>query len=87
MNVGRDAESPLYCVTASSLEQQTLLMDRLKQLHPDLPVVEETSEAGVLGMLLKMNDKELLKMGGLRRKDVKAFREFLRKKKLKKHPR
>jgi len=86
-NVGREGEQPVYRITASSPDTLALMKERVQELYGGRPFVEDNSEAGVLEVMLLMSDDELLKMGGLRRKDVKAFREFVRKRNAKKQPR
>lgn len=86
-NVGEDEAEPIYRMTASSPETFALLESRVQELNGGRPFVEDNSEAGVLEVLLRMSDDELQRMNGHRIKNVQKFREFLRRKKLKKHPR
>ena len=82
----KDPESPVHRVTASSPEQA---LAQIAKQHPNASIVEVNTEAGVIDMLLKMSDSELLRhcSGKIRRSELKSYRALLAKRRLQLLPR
>ena len=79
--VSGDLDAPMYRVTGRTPEEAEFWSREMLKKYPNAKVNDDPSEEIQLELLLKLSDKELLKLGSprLRQRHLKSYRKHLRR--------